>query len=130
MQDKNLRLRGGLIVLISVVLSMSFCFFLRPHFVSLDLIKVVNAQALYANQLISKNPRNKNWAHSVKNINFSLRKAITQVAGQHTMVLAAPAVIQGIEDITDRVLLALGLSTKVSSIDTFATPHSKFMERK
>lgn len=119
MRDKYIKLLGLSTICISVLLSASICFALRQNFASIDLVKILNAQAFYASKLVSKNPQNKHWIGFVKEINSSMRKTISQIAGQDTIVLVSPAVVQGVEDITDRVLVALGLPSNPPSLHNF-----------
>lgn len=112
MKDKYLRLLGVSTVLISALISASICFVMRQHIVSIDLIKILNAQAFYANKLIAKNPGDKNWVDITNDTNASIREKVRLVAGENTIVMVAPALIQGADDITERVLVALNLPSK------------------
>lgn len=115
MKDKYLQLLGVSTVLISVLISASVCFAMRQHIVSVDLIRILNSQAFYANKLIAKNPKNKNWINMTNKINASIREKVKLVAGQDTIVMVAPALIQGADDITEQVLVALNLPTALES---------------
>ncbi len=112
MQDNHLKLMLASTVLVSALLSILTCFALRQHIVTVDLIKILKAQAFYANKLITKNPQDQNWIESMKTMNASIRQTVKFIAGQDTIVMVSPAIIQGSEDITDRVLVALGLPRK------------------
>lgn len=91
-------------------------FLFKQHIYSIDLIKIINAQAFYSNQIISKNSQNKNWIHSIKKVNTLIREKVKLIAGKNSIVIISPAVIQGTEDITDKVLVALGLPKKVPNV--------------
>ena len=123
MQDKYLKLMCLSTILVSVLLSVGVCHVLRQPMVSVDLMRILNAQAFSANKLISKNPGDKNWIHSIKEINASIKQTIRLITGKNTIVMVTPAIIQGVDDITDRVLVALGLSSKLPDLQAFIMPN-------
>lgn len=109
-------LLGVSTVLASTLISVLICFSMRQHVVSIDLIKILNAQALYANKLMDSSPKDKSWVRMTNKINSSIREKIRMIAGRDTIVLVAPALIQGADDITDRVLVALNLPSKLPNL--------------
>jgi hypothetical protein len=125
MKNRHLKLIGILTILISTLLSASICFAFRQHIVSVDLIKILNAQAFYANKLILKDSQNKSWVNSLKDVNASIRQKIKLIAGQDTIVMVTPALIQGTDDITNRVLVALGLPSNLPEVKNFTMPNYK-----
>lgn len=86
--------------------------------VTIDLNKILRAETLLASRVVSL-PQGQNqesqqqWLSLLAESNAHLKAAIQAVAGPDRAVVIAAALLQGGEDITDRVLVKMGLPTKV-----------------
>ena len=79
----------------------------------IDLQKIMIAESVLANKTIVGGNNMKPWLATVNSIGKELRNSIRAVAGMDSLVLIAPCVVQGGINITDQVLLKLGLPQQV-----------------
>lgn len=122
MKNQHIQLICASTILTSTLLSILICFLFQKNIVSVDLVKILNAQAFYSNQFILKNPQSENWIHDMKEKNSAIREKIRLIAGKKTIVIVSPATLQGTKDITDRVLVSLGLPSKLPNLQYLKNP--------
>ena len=122
MKYKYLNIIFLLTIVSPVLISVLIGFLFKQHIYSIDLIRILNSQAFYSNEIISKYPKNKNWIDSIKKVNILIRDKVKLIAGKNSIVIISPSVIQGSEDITDKVLIALGLPRKIPNVQEINTP--------
>lgn len=97
----------------------------RPRIVTLDAVKLVNAERAAVSGMLGKGTPHEDIALRMLRIGHEVRKTIRREAGQGTIVLVKQAVVAGdLPDITDRVLELLGLPTKVPTVDV-----AKYLDR-
>lgn len=78
-----------------------------------DFQKIITAESVLTNKIIEGGPLMKPWLSTVNELGKELSQAIRDVAGEKSLVLIAPCVVQGARNITDDVLVRLGLPRKV-----------------
>ena len=122
MKYKYLNIIFLLTIVSPVLISVLIGFLFKQHIYSIDLIRILNSQAFYSNEIISKYPKNKNWIDSIKKVNILIRDKVKLIAGKNSIVIISPSVIQGSEDITDKVLIALGLPRKIPNVQEINIP--------
>lgn len=89
-----------------------------PEVVVFDVIKYANAQRAVASKFLVDHEAITEAAPLLLDLSRRTRQTITAVAGPHTLVVIRQAVVQGeLRDITDEVLLELGLPTDVPTAD-------------
>lgn len=89
-----------------------------PKIVTLDAVKLVNAERAAVSGMLGKGAPHDDIALRMLRIGHEVGKTIRRIAGPGTIVLVRQAVVAGkLPDITDRVLRALGLPTKVPTVD-------------
>jgi hypothetical protein len=90
-----------------------------PPVVTFDVLKYTNAQRAIASAFVKKDPNKVESANEVLlNLSARTRTAIEETAGPGVLVVLKQAVVQGQRyDITDKVLVKLGLPTDVPTSD-------------
>jgi hypothetical protein len=81
--------------------------------VMVDLQKIITAESVLTNKIVENGSLMKPWLSTVNGLGKELSQAIRDVAGKNSLVLITPCVIQGAKNITDDVLVRLGLPRKV-----------------
>jgi methyl-accepting chemotaxis protein len=110
---------------ISIIVSLITAYFLfGSNYNSLPSIKTVDLGRIHTAEMMlsmraSKLPENesKQWIDKVNKASENLKSTILAVAGNNSLIFVAPAVISGAEDITNSVLVKLGLPVDVPSIE-------------
>lgn len=89
--------------------------------VTFDVLKFTNAQRAVASAFVKKDAGTNTAAEVLLNLSERTRAAISEVAGDGTLVVLKQSVVQGqTTDITDDVLRKLGLPTEVPTEDAAA----------
>jgi hypothetical protein len=84
-----------------------------PKIYTVNLVNIMRAQTFLAGKSLQAGLSTKQWMSSVSHQSPLIRQSITDLVGKKAVVIVSPAVIQGAVDITDKVLVKLGLPTQL-----------------
>ena len=111
-----MRLSKSTVVVGIIVLMLSLCYTTWLHsrrtpVYTVDLGKIARAQMLFAGR-VAQSGHTKAWMQSINEMGATLKSTITALS-KGGLVIVTPAVIAGGVDITDKVLVRLGLPTHI-----------------
>ena len=111
-------LGASLLAATLVLVVLRFTSMGTPSLVTFDVIKYANSQRAVASKFISDAHAADQAAPLLLEVSKRARDVITEIAGPGTLVVLRQSVVQGeTRDITDEVLIRLGLPTDVPTAD-------------